>query len=280
MRCTTASTWCFNPWNSLPEHRPLGSVNRMRFAVYLASRQVRRKLNMVGHEQPPKPDRSGGLQRTQAPPNVENEALHAERRQLNRGIYRHRRLDTRVSGSIPRSSSRLSELYRDICDEQIRHYGGHIARMIGDGLLAFLASRKPMKTILNAQSGASLAIAAAIKEHKFLLSDGSFVRLGVRIGVNTGVVVVGSVPGEPPDRREVFGSSAHVAARLQGLASENGVVVGSSTHELTPRNVQLCARLAGNLSRAWRSRSRPGVQRRLRPAKAGSTEPGGRLSAQ
>jgi len=47
------------------------------------------------------------------------------------------------------------------------------------------------------------------------------------------VVVVGSVPGEPPDRREVFGSSAHVAARLQGLASENGVVVGSSTYELT-----------------------------------------------
>ena len=42
----------FNPWNSLPEHRQLGSVNRMRFAVYLASRQVRRKLNMVGHEQP------------------------------------------------------------------------------------------------------------------------------------------------------------------------------------------------------------------------------------
>jgi hypothetical protein len=38
----------FNPWNWLPEHRPPGSVNRMRLAVYLASRQVRRKLNMVG----------------------------------------------------------------------------------------------------------------------------------------------------------------------------------------------------------------------------------------
>jgi len=37
----------FNPWNCLPEHRPLGSVNRMRLAVYLASRQARRKLNMV-----------------------------------------------------------------------------------------------------------------------------------------------------------------------------------------------------------------------------------------
>jgi len=38
----------FGPWNCLPEHRPLGSINRMRLAVYLASLQVRRKLNMVG----------------------------------------------------------------------------------------------------------------------------------------------------------------------------------------------------------------------------------------
>jgi hypothetical protein len=37
----------FNPWNCLPEHRPVGSINRMRLAVYLASLQVRRKLNMA-----------------------------------------------------------------------------------------------------------------------------------------------------------------------------------------------------------------------------------------
>jgi hypothetical protein len=49
----------FNPWNRLPEHMPLGSVNRMRLAVNLASRQVRRKLNMVGDEQPAEA-RSGG----------------------------------------------------------------------------------------------------------------------------------------------------------------------------------------------------------------------------
>ena len=125
--------------------------------------------------------------------------------------------------------------YRDICDEQIRRYGGHIARMIGDGLLAFFGVPQAHENDPERAVRASLAIAAAIKEHKFLLSDGSFVRLGVRIGVNTGVVVVGSVPGEPPDRREVFGSTAHVAARLQGLANENGIVVGSSTYDLTRR---------------------------------------------
>jgi hypothetical protein len=35
----------FNPWNCLPEHRPLGSLNRMRLVVYMASTQVRHRLN-------------------------------------------------------------------------------------------------------------------------------------------------------------------------------------------------------------------------------------------
>jgi len=37
----------FSPWNALPEHRPLGGLNRLRLAVYLASRQIRRRLNLV-----------------------------------------------------------------------------------------------------------------------------------------------------------------------------------------------------------------------------------------
>ena len=179
-----------------------------------------------------KPDPLGGLQRTQATPNVET-ALHAERRQLTVAF-----ID--IVGSTPLSERidpeeffAIIRTYRDICDEQIRHYGGHIARMMGDGLLAFFGVPQAHENDPERAVRASLAVAAAIREHRFLLSDGSFVHLGVRIGVNTGMVVVGHVPGEPPDRREVFGSSAHVAARLQGLAGENGVVVGSSTHELT-----------------------------------------------
>jgi hypothetical protein len=42
---TTCEDLSFNPWNSLPEHRPLGGLNRMRLAVYLASMQVRHRLN-------------------------------------------------------------------------------------------------------------------------------------------------------------------------------------------------------------------------------------------
>src|SRR5271155_1811683 len=83
-----------------------------------------------------KPDCSGGLQRMQAPPNVKT-ALHAERRQLTVAF-----ID--IVGSTPLSERidpedffAIIRTYRDICDEQIRHYDGRIARMIGDGLLAF-----------------------------------------------------------------------------------------------------------------------------------------------
>ena len=180
----------------------------------------------------PNPDHSGGLQRALAP-QVENEVPHAERRHLTVAF-----ID--IVGSTPLSERidpeeffGVIKTYRDICDEQIRRYGGHIARLIGDGLLAYFGIPQAHENDPERAVRASLAIAAAMKVHPFQLSDGSFVRLGVRIGVNSGVVVVGSVPGEPPERREVFGSSAHVAARLQGLAGENGVVVGSSTYELT-----------------------------------------------
>jgi hypothetical protein len=44
---TTCEDLSFNPWNSLPEHRPLGGLNRMRLAVYLASMKVRHRLNLV-----------------------------------------------------------------------------------------------------------------------------------------------------------------------------------------------------------------------------------------
>lgn len=37
----------FNPWNSVPEHRPLGGINRMRLAVYLATSRMRHRLNFV-----------------------------------------------------------------------------------------------------------------------------------------------------------------------------------------------------------------------------------------
>jgi hypothetical protein len=45
-RLYDCETLSFNPWRSLPQHRPLGGLNRMRLAVYLASLRLRHRLNM------------------------------------------------------------------------------------------------------------------------------------------------------------------------------------------------------------------------------------------
>jgi hypothetical protein len=43
----------FNPWNTLAEHQPLGGLNRMRLALYIASTRVRHRLNMIAEPQIP-----------------------------------------------------------------------------------------------------------------------------------------------------------------------------------------------------------------------------------
>ena len=42
----------FNPWHSLPEHRPLGGINRLRKAVYVVLSEMRHSLNNVTRQEP------------------------------------------------------------------------------------------------------------------------------------------------------------------------------------------------------------------------------------
>src|SRR5215471_17346913 len=163
----------FSPWNCLPEHRPLGSINRMRLAVYLASLQEAEPGRGVsGHT---KPGRFDGPRLEGSLPNADMASLDAERRQLT-VVFVDLVGSTPLSERIdPEEFFSVIRAYRDICDEKIRQYGGHIARMIGDGLLAYFGVPQAHENDPERAVRAALAIAAAIKEHKFPLSDGGFV---------------------------------------------------------------------------------------------------------
>ena len=130
--------------------------------------------------------------------------------------------------------------YREICDQSIRNFGGHIARMVGDGLLAYFGYPSAHEDDAERAVRAGLSIVTAIKEHEFSTSEVGCIQLQVRIGVNTGLVVVGSITGGPDkEQQEVFGTPAHVAARLQASAPPNGLVIGPATYELV-RGAFLC----------------------------------------
>jgi class 3 adenylate cyclase/predicted ATPase len=123
--------------------------------------------------------------------------------------------------------------YREICDQSIRNFGGHIARMVGDGLLAYFGYPSAHEDDAERAVRAGLAIVTAIREHEFSTSEAGSIQLQVRIGVNTGLVVVGSVTDGPSkEQQEVFGTPAHLAARLQAIAPPNGLVIGPDTYDL------------------------------------------------
>ena len=133
--------------------------------------------------------------------------------------------------------------YRDICDRLIQRYGGVIARTVGDGLLAYFGLPQAHADDPENAALAGLAITAAMRKHEFATTEIGPVRLGVRIGINTGLVVVGSLTGEPGiERRDVFGTPANIAARLQGTAPLNGVIIGPATHDLV-KGAFRCTRL-------------------------------------
>jgi class 3 adenylate cyclase/tetratricopeptide (TPR) repeat protein len=126
--------------------------------------------------------------------------------------------------------------YRQVCDTHIRHYGGHIAQTVGDGLLAQFGLPRAHEDDSECAVHAALAIAADINKREFSVIKGQSLHLKVRIAVNTGTVVVGGMTGTSElDRRDVFGTPVHIAARLQNVAPPNRVVIGPTTHELVSR---------------------------------------------
>src|SRR5262249_22583870 len=165
-------------------------------------------------------------------PGLDIDAPQAERRPLT-GLFADVVDSTPLSERIdPEEFFRVIREYRCLCDEQIRSCGGHIARMIGDGLLAYFGLPQAHENDPERAVRAALAILEAVREREFGIGDDNYIQLGLRIGVNTGVVVVGTFTGEPAESREVFGSSTNIAARLQSIAPVNSVLIGSSTYEL------------------------------------------------
>jgi predicted ATPase/class 3 adenylate cyclase len=145
--------------------------------------------------------------------------------------------------------------YRGICRRAIEKYGGVLARLVGDGVLAYFG----YPTAHENDAERTIRTALEIIAHIGSLELQPALALKVRIGVATGFVLVGDLFDAGEDaRNEIVGTVPNLAARLQGFAPENAVVVSSATWRLV-RNV-FTAEDLGNLNvrgfdrpvRAWR----------------------------
>ncbi len=125
----------------------------------------------------------------------------------------------------------ISRMYQHTCKDSIEQYEGFVARYMGDGLLAYFGYPKAHEDDAERAIHAGLEIIKAIADLNNSL--GKEVKLAVRIGVATGLVVVGDLIGEgASEESPVVGQTPNLAARLQGLAKENTIVISPQTYKL------------------------------------------------
>src|SRR5690348_11119098 len=120
----------------------------------------------------------------------------------------------------------LLHAYRTLCGDVIARYDGFIARYVGDGILTYFGWPAAHEDDAERAVRAALEIVETVK--RGLTTEA----LSVRIGIATGPVVVGEAAGTGDQAKLAVGSTPNLAARLQGLAAADQIVIAASTRRL------------------------------------------------
>jgi class 3 adenylate cyclase/predicted ATPase len=165
-------------------------------------------------------------------PSPERRPPEAERRQLT-VLFCDLVDSTRLASQLdPEELRQVVQAYQATCAKVIARFEGHIAQYLGDGLLVYFGYPLAHEDDAQRAVRAGLGILEAMGQLHPSLGQGRGVHLAVRLGIHTGLVVVGDVGGGVRQEQLALGETPNVAARLQGLAAPNTLVVSAATLQL------------------------------------------------
>jgi class 3 adenylate cyclase len=122
--------------------------------------------------------------------------------------------------------------YQETCAKVIARYEGHIAQYLGDGLLVYFGYPQAHEDDAQRAVRAGLGMVEAVGQLNKRLAQERGVQLAVRLGIHTGQVVVGEIGAGEKHEQLALGETPNLAARLQGIASPNTVVISAATFQL------------------------------------------------
>ncbi len=127
----------------------------------------------------------------------------------------------------PEDLREVISAYQKCVAETVGRFGGVVAKYMGDGVLVYFGYPQAHEDDAERAVRAGLALVAAVTNLK------THAVLQTRIGIATGVVVVGDLIGSGFSQEQaIVGDTPNLAARLQGLAEPNHVVLADSTRRL------------------------------------------------
>ncbi len=114
----------------------------------------------------------------------------------------------------------------------VERYGGTVARLLGDAILAYFGAPiahedDPERAVL-----AGLDIIESMKPYADEVKAKHGIEFGVRVGINTGLVVVGDLGTDSYSEYTALGDAANVAARMEQTAEPGTVRIAPATHKL------------------------------------------------
>ena len=153
----------------------------------------------------------------------------AERRQLTVmfiDLVGSTALSTRLD---PEDLHALIGAYHRCATALVERNGGFVAKYMGDGVLAYFGYPRASEHDAEQAVRAGLALVEAVPK----LETNAGTRSEVRVGIGTGLVVVGDLLGEGAAKEQaVVGETPNLAARLQAVAAPGTVVIGPTTRRL------------------------------------------------
>jgi TOMM system kinase/cyclase fusion protein len=132
----------------------------------------------------------------------------------------------------PEELREVVRAYQEACAKVIGRFAGHIAQYLGDGLLVYFGYPRAHEDDAQRAVRAGLGMVEALGQLNTRLGQERGVQLAVRLGIHTGLVVVGEVGGDTRHEQLALGETPNLAARLQGIAAPNTVVISATTFQL------------------------------------------------
>src|SRR6266446_3225122 len=183
-------------------------------------------------QRPPQPAAQEQPSSQVAPLSTVPPSPDAERRQLSL-LFCDLVDSTKLSSQLdPEEYREVVRAYQRVCSDVITRFDGHIAQLLGDGLLVYFGYPQAHEDDTQRAVRAGLGMLAAMGDLNTHLQRDKGIQLAVRLGIHTGLVVVGAMGGAGRQEQLALGEVPNIASRIEGMAEANTVAISEATYRL------------------------------------------------
>src|SRR5882724_2500805 len=140
---------------------------------------------------------------------------------------------TKLSGQLdPEEYRDVLRAYQAACVEAIQRFDGYIAQHLGDGLLVYFGFPTAHEDDAQRATLAGLGMLDAMQTLNTRLGQEHGIRLSIRVGMHTGLTVIGDIGAGQKHELLALGEAPNIAARIQSLAAPDTVAISADTARL------------------------------------------------